>query len=175
MKITKKMLQACKMLVTDVTEKDRAAVGAFYDSDTGKLCIINRHCGYVFSDDLTDDDKQRIIDICGVTKSKAFCGMFHDDDENEYPMDWVEIIQIDELQKSVSDLKKMDEWKKYRNINVMLNHNFNTYYNKMILLETAKCLDGKSIVAHFPVKSTYPIIITGKYGKGLVLPVMRNY
>ena len=174
MKITKKMLQACKMLATDVTEKDRTAVGAFYDSVTGKLCIINRHCGCVFSDDLDDDDKQRIIDTCVITKNKSFCEMFHDNDDNEYPPDWIETVMIDELQKSVTASKKTDEWKKYSNINVMLNSNYNTYYNKMLLLETAKCLDGKSVVAHFPVKSTYPIILTGKYGKGLVLPVMRN-
>ena len=175
MAMTKKMFQSCVRLVNNCTAEESKGTGAFYDKEENNiLCIIGKYGGCKFTD-LSKDEEQKILNICSSPKAgsfsfvKMFQPLFNKED---YPDDWNETINIDDMQKLVTSAKKTDDWKIYASQKVMLQRNFNSCYDRRLFLEVAKCIDSKQVVVHFPSKRNKPIILIGKYGMGMLLPIM---
>lgn len=175
MAMTRKMLKACVSLTTDCSEKESKSCGAFMDAKKPHiLCIVNRYGGCIINDNITDTDKQEILTVCNTIKSIGFCKFFEPVFNKEfYPNDWVERLCINDVQKLITVAKKTEDWKKHADIKVMLQRNFNSCYDRRLFVKIARCIDGQRVTVHYPVKANQPIILSGKYGMGLVLPVMR--
>ena len=158
--MTKKMKQSLIKFVANVDEKTKDRVGSFYDlEEIETLCLINTTCAVAF-EGLSKEEESEVIDACGLLKSgsKALLKMFQPlYDKNLYPDEYTEILNISEIQKEVTEAKKTIEWKKYNERKVMLHRKFNSLFNKILFLEAARCIDGKSVTLHYPTKNRQPI------------------
>lgn len=176
MAMTKKMLKACVSLTTDCSEKELKSCGVFWDAEKPYiLCVVNRYGGCIINDNITDTDKQEILTACNVIKSIEFCKFFESVFNKEfYPDDWVERLYIKDVQGLITAAKKTENWKKYADTKVMLQRRFNSCYDRRLFVEVARCIDSQRVTTHYPAKANQPIILSGKYGMGLVLPVIHN-
>lgn len=171
--MTKKMLKACVSLTTSCPKE--GVNGAFWDANEHDiLCVVNPYGGCFFDNDIVNDtDKQKILNACGTIESKKFYQYFEPLlDKEVYPNGWIEIIRIDDVQKLITKAKKTDDWKKYADMKVMIQRKFNSRYDIRLFVKIARCIDGQRVMVHYPAKANQPIILCGKYGMGLVLPII---